>query len=89
MSQPTTGKADAVAPEELSPRARLIATVGALLALALASIDVSVVSAAMPRIADDLQGLGLYAWPGVSYAVAAAVIVARSRGNSATCSAAS
>jgi EmrB/QacA subfamily drug resistance transporter len=49
--------------------------VGALLALALASIDVSVVSAAMPRIADDLQGLGLYAWPGVSYAVAAAVIV--------------
>jgi EmrB/QacA subfamily drug resistance transporter len=75
VSQPTTGKAGAVAQEELSPRARLIATVGAVLALALASIDVSVVSAAMPRIADDLQGLGLYAWPGVSYAVAAAVIV--------------
>ncbi|RCG27063.1 MFS transporter [Sphaerisporangium album] len=62
-------------PQEVSSRVQLIATIGAILALALASIDVSVVGAAMPRIADDLQGLGLYAWVGVSYAVAAAVVV--------------
>ncbi|MBB6475678.1 MFS transporter [Sphaerisporangium rubeum] len=63
------------APQELPPRTQLIATIGAILALALASIDVSVVGAAMPRIADELNGLGLYAWVGVSYAVAAAVVV--------------
>jgi EmrB/QacA subfamily drug resistance transporter len=62
-------------PREVSSRVQLFATVGALLALALASIDVSVVGAAMPRIASDLHGLELYAWVGVSYAVAAAVVV--------------
>ncbi|MGW2157697.1 MFS transporter [Nonomuraea sp. NPDC001699] len=58
-----------------STRGQLFATIGALLALALASIDVSVVGAAMPRIAADLHGLSMYAWVGVSYAVAAAVVV--------------
>ncbi|MBA2895415.1 MFS transporter [Nonomuraea soli] len=71
MSNPGTS----TGPPAVSPRAQLFATIGALLALALASIDVSVVGAAMPRIADDLNGLGLYAWVGVSYAVAAAVVV--------------
>ncbi|MFC4534159.1 MFS transporter [Sphaerisporangium dianthi] len=69
----STGKG--AAPQEVSSRVQLIATIGAILALALASIDVSVVGAAMPRIADELNGLGLYAWVGVSYAVAAAVVV--------------
>jgi len=62
-------------PQEVSSRVQLFATIGALLALALASIDVSVVGAAMPRIASDLHGLELYAWVGVSYTVAAAVVV--------------
>ncbi len=62
-------------PESIPSRQRMIATVGALLALALASIDVSVVATALPKIAEDLDGLALYAWVGVSYAVAAAVVV--------------
>lgn len=60
---------------QLSSRARLTATVGALLALALASIDISIVSTAMPKIAADLHGLGLYSLVGSGYAVAAAVVV--------------
>lgn len=62
-------------PAGILPRNRVIATVGVLLALALTSIDLSVVGAAMPKIADDLGGLRLYSWVGVGYAVAAAVVL--------------
>ncbi|ACU71498.1 drug resistance transporter, EmrB/QacA subfamily [Catenulispora acidiphila DSM 44928] len=60
---------------ELPPNKRLMATAAVILALALTSIDVSVVSTAMPHIVGDLKGLGLYAWVGVSYGVGAAVVV--------------
>lgn len=62
-------------PEAVLPRNRVIATVGVLLALALTSIDLSVVGAAMPKITEDLGGLRLYSWVGVGYSVAAAVIL--------------
>jgi EmrB/QacA subfamily drug resistance transporter len=57
------------------PGRRGIAILGGLLALALASLDVSIVSAAMPRVAEELGDLSLYAWVGISYAVASAVMV--------------
>jgi len=60
---------------ELSSRKRMTATLGVILALALTSIDVSVVSTAMPHIVGELHGLAVYAWAGVTYAVAAAVVV--------------
>lgn len=75
MSNTQASRGAAPAPEAVTGRNRMIASIGALLALALASLDVSVVSAAMPRIAEDLGGLRLYAWVGISYAVASAVIV--------------
>jgi EmrB/QacA subfamily drug resistance transporter len=43
--------------------------------LALASIDTSIVSTAMPKIAADLHGLSLYSLVGSGYAVAAACVV--------------
>ena len=73
MSNTTNVRADTG--RELSARARLTATVGAVLALALASIDTSIVSTAMPKIAADLHGLSLYSLVGSGYAVAAAVVV--------------
>lgn len=76
MNVSKTSAAGAVtSPQEITAPRRLIATIGVLLALALTSIDLSVVSAAMPMIAEDLRGLSLYSWVGVSYAVAAAVIL--------------
>lgn len=69
------GAVNADAPPPLSSRARLTATIGAVLALALASIDISIVSTAMPRIAADLHGLSLYSLVGSGYAVASAVVV--------------
>jgi EmrB/QacA subfamily drug resistance transporter len=77
MGTPGTGQGTAKADttRQLSSRAQLTATIGALLALALASIDISIVSTAMPRIAADLHGLGLYSLVGAGYAVAAAVVV--------------
>ncbi|SNY24305.1 MDR family MFS transporter [Paractinoplanes atraurantiacus] len=75
MTSPQAGALDSGAVPELPARLRLIATIGVVLSLALTSIDVSVVSTAMPKIVDDLGGLSLYAWVGVSYGVASAVIV--------------
>lgn len=79
MSSTTTGtgqgavNADAL--PSLSARARRTAAIGAVLALALASVDISIVSTAMPRIAADLHGLSLYSLVGSGYAVASAVVV--------------
>jgi EmrB/QacA subfamily drug resistance transporter len=61
--------------DKISPRVRLLATVGALMALALASIDASVVNAAMPHIVNDLKGLQLYSWVGISYGITSAVMI--------------
>ncbi|MGW7278780.1 MDR family MFS transporter [Streptomyces sp. NPDC054844] len=54
---------------------RTTATVGVLLALVLSSLDQSVVGAALPTIARDLDGLSLYTWVGTSYMVAGAVLI--------------
>ncbi|MET9457705.1 MFS transporter [Streptomyces canus] len=60
---------------EAPPAARQIITAGALLALILSSMDVSIVGTALPRMAADLGALSLYSWVGVSYGMAAAVVI--------------
>ncbi|GGP51706.1 MFS transporter [Saccharothrix coeruleofusca] len=59
----------------LSPRVRSMATAGALIAVVLASVDVMIVATAMPDIIDELGGLELYPWVGVSYGVVAAAFI--------------
>jgi EmrB/QacA subfamily drug resistance transporter len=56
-------------------RQGLIAIGGALLALLLASIDQSVVGTALPQIVAALGGLGLYAWVGIAFMIAAVSVV--------------
>lgn len=75
MSSTTETRNETSARGKVSPRVRLLATVGALMALALASIDASVVSAAMPHIVNDLKGLQLYSWVGISYGITSAIII--------------
>src|SRR3982074_1754096 len=58
------------------PRGQLIlATVGVMLALLLASLDQTVVGTAMPRIVAELQGLNYYAWVTTAYLVTSTVVV--------------
>lgn len=56
-------------------RQELTAITGVLLALLLASIDQSVVGTALPQIVSDLGGLGLYAWVGIAFMIAAVFMV--------------
>lgn len=72
MSRPDTSSAGST---ELTPLFRLVGTIGVILALVLASVDVSIVGTAMPRVVDDLGGLDLYAWVGISYGVASVVVI--------------
>ncbi|MEO6089942.1 MAG: MFS transporter [Umezawaea sp.] len=74
-SNATQNESPPPGPQSISDSARKLTTFGALVALALASIDVSVVGTAMPKIVEELHGLELYSWVGVAYAMAAAVVI--------------
>jgi EmrB/QacA subfamily drug resistance transporter len=56
------------------PTKRLI-LIGTLLGLFLAALDQTIVSTAMPRIAQDLDGLNLYAWVTTIYLLASTAMV--------------
>jgi EmrB/QacA subfamily drug resistance transporter len=61
---------------ELLPRGQLVlATVGVMLALLLASLDQTIVGTAMPRIVAELNGLDYYAWVTTAYLVTSTVVV--------------
>jgi EmrB/QacA subfamily drug resistance transporter len=75
VSQRTVVPNDVAPPGTLSSRAQMLATGGLLLTLILASIEVSAVGTAMPQVVRELGGLTLYSWIGVSYGVAAAVVI--------------
>src|SRR5689334_8621077 len=61
--------------EEL-PRAKVIATMAALmLTLLLAALDQMIVGTAMPRIIAELQGFERYAWVATAYMVASTAVV--------------
>lgn len=59
----------------LSPRDRTLTFIGILLALFLGALDQTIVSTALPRIAEDLNGLSRYAWVATAYLLASTVLV--------------
>ncbi|MCA9835585.1 MAG: MFS transporter [Trueperaceae bacterium] len=60
---------------ELSPRDRTLALIGILLAMFLGALDQTIVSTALPKIVEDLQGLNRYAWVATTYLLASTVLV--------------
>ncbi|MFQ5535968.1 MAG: MDR family MFS transporter [Gemmatimonadota bacterium] len=63
-------EAQAIAPQDR----RLILT-GVLLALFLAALDQTIVSTALPRIVQDLEGVSRYAWVATAYLLASTALV--------------
>lgn len=60
---------------ELTTRSKVLATVGVMLALLLASLDQTIVGTALPRIVGELNGLDRYSWLITGYLVASTVVV--------------
>ncbi|HYS02174.1 MAG TPA: MFS transporter, partial [Candidatus Eisenbacteria bacterium] len=59
---------------ELQGRTRVLATIGIMLALLLASLDQTIVGTAMPRIVGELKGLDYYAWVTTAYLLTSTTI---------------
>ena len=59
----------------LSTRDRNFTLIGILLALFLGALDQTIVSTALPKIVEDLQGLQRYDWVATSYLLASTVLV--------------
>jgi EmrB/QacA subfamily drug resistance transporter len=60
---------------ELSTRDKTLTLVGVLLAMFLGALDQTIVSTALPRIVEDLNGLDRYAWVATIYLLASTVLV--------------
>jgi EmrB/QacA subfamily drug resistance transporter len=60
---------------ELSNRDKILTLVGVLLAMFLGALDQTIVSTALPRIVQDLNGLDRYAWVATIYLLASTVLV--------------
>ena len=60
---------------DLSRRDRIYAFIGILLALFLGALDQTIVSTALPRIVESLQGLTRYAWVATAYLLASTAMV--------------
>ncbi|HKJ01742.1 MAG TPA: MDR family MFS transporter, partial [Longimicrobiales bacterium] len=56
-------------------RDRTLILTGILLALFLAALDQTIVSAALPRIVEDLEGVSRYAWVATAYLLASTALV--------------
>ena len=59
----------------LSARDKNFTLIGILLALFLGALDQTIVSTALPKIVEDLQGVSRYAWVATSYLLASTVLV--------------
>lgn len=59
----------------LSKRDRVYTLVGILLALFLGALDQTIVSTALPKIAEDLRGLDRFTWVATAYLLASTVLV--------------
>ncbi len=59
----------------LSPRDKTLTLIGIMLALFLGALDQTIVSTALPKIVEDLQGLDRYAWVATAYLLASTVLV--------------
>lgn len=62
-------------PAELSRKELLLAMSGVAWALVVAAFDSTIVSTSMPRVADALDGMALYAWVGTGYFLASAITI--------------
>jgi EmrB/QacA subfamily drug resistance transporter len=60
---------------ELTTRVKVLALIGVMLALLLASLDQTIVGTALPRIVAELNGLDRYSWLITGYLVASTVVV--------------
>jgi EmrB/QacA subfamily drug resistance transporter len=60
---------------ELSNRDKILTLVGVLIAMFLGALDQTIVSTALPRIVQDLNGLDRYAWVATIYLLASTVLV--------------
>ncbi len=60
---------------ELSNRDKMLTLTGIILALFLGALDQTIVSTALPRIVEDLNGLERYAWVATAYLLASTVLV--------------
>ncbi len=60
---------------DLSPRDKALALTGILLAVFLGALDQTIVSTALPKIVEDLQGVSRYAWVATAYLLASTVLV--------------
>ena len=70
---PTPSSAAFRAP--VSDRDRPLLLAGILLALFLAALDQTIVSTALPRIVEDLEGVSRYAWVATAYLLASTALV--------------
>ena len=59
----------------LTNRDKVLTLIGIMLALFLGALDQTIVSTALPRIVEDLNGLGRYAWVATAYLLASTVLV--------------
>lgn len=62
-------------PSVVSPRERNLTLAAVLVVFLLGALDQTIVSTAMPRIIEDLQGLNLYTWVTTGYLLASTVMV--------------
>ena len=60
---------------EISDRERRITLIALLVVFLLAALDQSIISTAMPRIIEDLNGLEFYAWVTTAYLLTSTVLV--------------
>ncbi|QNE39755.1 MFS transporter [Hymenobacter sp. NBH84] len=61
--------------ETLSHREKLLTLAGVLLAMFLGALDQTIVSTALPRIVEDLNGLERFTWVATAYLVASTTLV--------------
>jgi EmrB/QacA subfamily drug resistance transporter len=61
--------------ETRTHRQKMLTFAGVLLAMFLGSLDQTIVSTALPRIVDDLQGLDRFTWVATAYLVASTALV--------------
>ncbi len=59
----------------LTPRDQTFTLAGIMLALFLGALDQTIVSTALPKIVEDLEGLGRYAWVATAYLLASTSLV--------------
>lgn len=71
MTNPPTGPFES----PVSDRDRTLILAGILLALFLAALDQTIVSTALPRIVEDLEGVSRYAWVATAYLLASTALV--------------